>query len=242
MSRKLFIAIPCYREMDALFAQCLMRLINRPPDLEFALRMNIGDSLVSRARNSLTADFLASDCTDLLFIDSDLLFSAEHVERIAAHDVDVVGGLYPKKQEGPLAWVLNACADSEVRPDGLQRVSYIGTGFLRVSRRVFEQMAARYDMGYKPDQSQRPLEHDFWAVGTYRYRDGSTRYLSEDWFFCQRWLDLGGQVWADGKIVLRHVGTAVYPLQTQEPEIFAAPTRAAEDGATVAKSPPPPGA
>lgn len=45
------------------------------------------------------------------------------------------------------------------------------------------------------------------------------RYLSEDWFFCQRWLDMGGQVFNHCNVVLKHVGSAIYPLKTQEAEI-----------------------
>jgi hypothetical protein len=81
---KLFVALPIYQELNALFAQCLMKLITDPP-CQLAVRMNPGDSLVSRARNSLTADFLETDCTHLLFIDSDLIFSPDQVARIASH-------------------------------------------------------------------------------------------------------------------------------------------------------------
>ncbi len=45
--------------------------------------------------------------------------------------------------------------------------------------------------------------------------EGLGRYLSEDWFFCQRWLDLGGEVWADCCVAVRHIGPVVFPLETQ---------------------------
>jgi hypothetical protein len=77
------------------------------------------------------------------------------------------------------------------------------------------------ELVYTPDNESRKkrLEYDFWSCGTYQYADGGRRYLSEDWFFCQRWLDLGGEVFADTRVVLKHVGMAVYPLLTQEEEI-----------------------
>lgn len=229
---KLFIALPVYGDLNPLFVQSLLALINDPP-CELMLRLHPGDSLVSRARNTVTADFLATDATDLLFIDTDLVFSREQVSRIAGHPVDVVGGFYPKKQQGPVAWVCNACLEPTLpREDGLQEVRYMGTGFLRVNRSVFERMKQTFgaEIEYKPDH--RPgLEHDFWSVGTYQYQDGSRRYLSEDWYFCQRWLDLGGTVWGDTRIVLKHVGQAVYPLATQEQEIFGTRRMAGADAA-----------
>ena len=35
-------------------------------------------------------------------------------------------------------------------------------------------------------------------------------YLSEDYAFCRRWRDLGGEVWADVEARLTHVGHAAY--------------------------------
>lgn len=219
MRQKVFVALPVYGGLDPLFSQCLARLIKDPP-VAMALRMQPGDSLVSRSRNTLTADFLESDCTDLVFIDTDLVFSNEQLERLCGHDAEVVGGFYPKKQPGPVAWVCNGClTPTTPGADGLQEVRYMGTGFLRVRRGVFERMMAAYpELQYTRDERGR-VEWDFWSVGVYEYADGLRRYLSEDWFFCQRWLDLGGKVYGDTRLILRHVGQAVYPLPDQEEQI-----------------------
>jgi hypothetical protein len=218
-SAKLFIAVPVYGDVPLPFLMQMMKLaIGRLP-FEFSIDFT-QDSLVTRARNTLTAKFLSTDCTHLLFIDSDLIFSVEQIARIASHPEDVVGGFYPKKQEGPIGWVMNGCLEpKETRPDGLVEVRYVGTGFLRIARSVFENMMqAHWDIVYKPDHADR-LERDYWPVGPYRYKDGTVRYLSEDWYFCQRWLDLGGKVWADTQIILKHCGRAIYPLSYQEAEI-----------------------
>jgi hypothetical protein len=42
------------------------------------------------------------------------------------------------------------------------------------------------------------------------------RYYSEDWTFCENWRDLGGQVWVDKRVLLRHTGTYVFDFQTQD--------------------------
>jgi hypothetical protein len=216
---KVFVAIPSYGEMPAVSAQCLIKLaLGGLSNAAMTMRMVIGDSLVSRARNALTADFLSTDCTHLLFIDSDLIFSSEHVDRLLSHDVPIVGGFYPKKQQGPLAWVCNALPHW---PDhdgaGLQPVRYIGTGFLMVKREVFEQMIETFgsEIAYVADGSGRD-EHDFWKVGVHVGMDGGRRYLSEDWFFCQRALEIGHEVLGDPRVILKHVGPATFPLETQE--------------------------
>jgi hypothetical protein len=214
---KLFLALPVYGAMDPWFCQSLLRLMERPP-VQVQVAMLVGDSLVSRARNTLTAQFLESDCTHMLFADSDLIFGPDHVARLMSHREPVVGGMYPKKQEGPLAWVLNACDPCPApQENGLQEVRYVGTGFLRVAREVFERMIfAGSVTAYRPDHKDQ-IEYDFWSVGVYKF-PGFNRYLSEDWFFCQRVLDLGVKVYADTGVILKHSGGAIYPLQSQEAE------------------------
>jgi hypothetical protein len=51
-------------------------------------------------------------------------------------------------------------------------------------------------------------------------------YLSEDFAFCKRWTDIGGEIWADLESRLDHVGPSVFhgDIASQ----FAAPAAAAD--------------
>lgn len=240
-SKKLFVAVPVYGSLEPNFTLCLIRLITEKP-CNLGLSIKNGDSLVPRARNALVAQFLASDCTDLLFIDSDLIFTPQHVARIISHDKDVVGGFYIKKMQGIPQFVCNTFENCEPPDaDGLQKVKYMGTGFLKISRKAFETIIAKFGekLWYHPDETPpETKEHDLFTTGVYQFPDGTRRYLSEDWFFCQRWLDCGGDVWADSQICARHVGPAVYPLVTQEPYIFG-PKPDMAGGARIDASPSP---
>ena len=42
------------------------------------------------------------------------------------------------------------------------------------------------------------------------------RYYSEDWTFCENWRDLGGKVYIDKRVLLKHVGTYVFDGTTQD--------------------------
>jgi hypothetical protein len=42
------------------------------------------------------------------------------------------------------------------------------------------------------------------------------RYYSEDWTFCENWRDLGGKVWVDKRVLLKHTGTYVFDYAAQE--------------------------
>jgi hypothetical protein len=200
----------------------LLRFLEEKKDLPIHVSTVIGDSLVSRARNTITMEFLKSDCTHLLMIDSDLVFGIEQVKRIMSSGEDIVGGFYPKKKDGPAELVFNSLDNIQMDERGLTQVKYIGTGFICIARRVFEKMIEVYgdDIAFKVDGTQNKLGFDFWPVGVYKYPDGSRRYLSEDWYFCQRAIDCGFKVWGDNKVLLKHSGNALYPLQSQEAQIF----------------------
>jgi hypothetical protein len=227
--RKLFIGIPVYGGIVPQFMECMAAFIAARP-IPAKIRMKHGDSLVTRARNCLTAEFLESDCTHLLFIDSDLMFSVDDVVRIASHDLDLVGGMYPLKIEGELQWCGNGLlgkaetpsgvppkAESANLPEGVEEARYIGTGFMCIARHVLTKMllADGQEITYQSDSPPHKTEYDFWRVGVRDTGDVRRRYLSEDWFFCQRWLELGGKVYADKDVVLRHVGQATFPLLSQ---------------------------
>lgn len=220
MKKKLFLGLPVYGGYDPHFIESLLQLVQRPP-CDMIVRSQIGDSLVARARNNLAARFLASDCTHLLFLDTDLIFSPEHIAKLVSHldtdHVHVVAGLYPKKQR-ELGWVCNMLeAPQTERPDGLVRVKYAGTGCLCISRGVFELMRDEMPhIEYDPDAGDTPgVKWDFFGTGVRRFGD-RRRYLSEDWEFCQRVIDIGLDVFVDPSVVLKHVGQFVYPFQDLE--------------------------
>jgi FkbM family methyltransferase len=275
---RVFIGVPSFFHIDPHFHRCLMMAygwLATQPDVPGAIHglveHSFGDSPhVGRARNALTRNFLESDCTDLLFIDSDIIFSTDHVKRILSHPEEVVGGIYYKKIDMQAEACLNTIAKPILKPNGLNQVAYIGTGFLRVKRIVFEKIIERWgdEMAYCPDGSTNVIEYNFWNLAMHSFNAPNgidqerldtlvkkykitperaekamrTRWLSEDWWFCQKANELGFQVWADRRIILRHSGNILYPLKTQESELFKKETiygsePPASAGATTPASP-----
>lgn len=232
VKRKVFMATTALWSVDPHFFQCCLKaqqfllvksLTGNGVINGMFPELYAGESPVGRSRNSLTAQFLKTDCTDILFIDSDLVFSGEQIERIVQHEEDVVGGAYFFKAQGrPRVCSNPKDGCDQIGENGLLEVAYIGTGFLRVRRHVFDQMIARFgeDIWYKTDDGKSELQHDFWQMGIYKYADGTRRWLSEDWYFCQRCNDMGVKVWCDMRIMLGHSGNAVYPLESQLKEIY----------------------
>src|SRR5262245_10480764 len=57
------------------------------------------DSHANRGMNKIANDFLASDCDRWLNIDADIRFRPQDVDAITAHDLPLVYGAYPKKED-----------------------------------------------------------------------------------------------------------------------------------------------
>jgi hypothetical protein len=66
------------------------------------------------------------------------------------------------------------------------------------------------------------------------------RYYSEDWTFCENWRDLGGKIWVDKRVLLRHTGTYTFDFQAQEPLYRALQEMDQSGQMPQAQSPPPP--
>ena len=226
-NRSVFVAMPVYRVMDSLTVQSVVSLVaNQLTQREFSMKMkmHVGECPIGRARNDLTHEFLQTDATHILFIDSDIVFSYDQVRRILEHDEDIVGGFYPKKQEGKPSLVCNTLGSIDAPgEDGLVEVKYMGTGFLMVSRRVFDVMQQKIgnEIAYLDDRDHKTTKYDFWRMGVaLDPNTGMKRWLSEDWQFCQFARDCGFKVWADAHILLRHSGPVLFPLKTQMPELL----------------------
>lgn len=220
--KKLMIGIPAYGGVHPLFMLSLAKLLACVGDLHPLLHMVRGDSLVSRARNKIASAFLASDCTHLLQLDTDIEFSPQAMRRMIDRDLPLVGGTYflKRKEMIPCA---NGLPDSEKdREDGTEEVKFIGTGMLLTSREIYEQQIEQGLVAeYEPDDDETKGKRiwDFWQVGVQLDPvNGKRRYLSEDWYFCLNAAKAGFKVWADKANIGIHYGEIGFPLQIKEHE------------------------
>ena len=175
---KLFIATPMYGGMahGLYIKSCLdLQTTFNQYGIETKFSFLFNESLITRARNYLVDEFLRSDYTHMMFIDSDIHFSPKDVIALLALDKDVIGGPYPKKS---INWpnVAHAARNHpDLEPRELENlvgeyvfnvvkgtssfqvseplnVLEIGTGHMMIKRHVFDKMKDAYPMiHYKPD-------------------------------------------------------------------------------------------
>jgi hypothetical protein len=217
---KVHICMPCYGGM--LTESTFMSFVKwgntaRQLGIDWTMETMTNESLITRARNTLTAKFLLNtDSTHLMFIDADIGWEPWHLLVMLNADKDVIGGLYPMKSL-PIKWCVNGFDGAKTSDDGnLQEVSKTGTGFLLIKRHVFEKLNKHpHVIPFKNDIGLDPaLDAHMKTYFDTGVREN--RYYSEDWAFCENWRDLGGEVWVDKRVLLKHSGTYVFDHAAQE--------------------------
>jgi hypothetical protein len=235
----LVVATPCFGgQVSSIYASSifqLQRVLRSKSNVQLKVLMRDGDALITRARANLMTMFLDDPtATHFLFVDADIGFEPQQVFRLIESGADVVAGVYPIKRvnwekvrraietkrpklaSAALDYVLEINDPDHVAVvNGFTRVRYAGTGFLMIRRHVFEKMCAY--PAYAPLQFFREHSLDALAGSLNRFAlfecmiDPKTgTYLSEDFAFCKRWTDIGGEIWADLQSELDHVGPAVF--------------------------------
>lgn len=164
-----------------------------------------GNAMIGDCRGLIVAQFLASDATDLVFVDSDVAWAAGSLVGLVDQPVDFVAGIYPQRRD-PEAYCVQYIPDRpELRADpenGLLEVAGVPAGFMRCSRAMLERMVAHYsDTAFHCDQAPNQTAHALFDP----YRIGRVKF-GEDYSFCKRWRDIGGRVWVDPEIRMGHVG------------------------------------
>ena len=238
--KKLFIATPMYGGMaTGPYTKACIDLVSvcNKYGIQFQFFFLFNESLITRARNYLVDEFLRSECTHLLFIDSDIDFNPMDVIAMLGLDKDIIGGPYPKKTiawekvfdaqrlglvQNPLQleefvgdYVFNiAPGTTEINIHEPVKVLEIGTGFMMVKKAVFPKFAEAYPQQmFKPDHNR--TAHFDGSRMICAYFDtvidpDSKRYLSEDYMFCQWARKLDFDIWLCPWMKLRHTGTYVF--------------------------------
>ena len=231
----LFLATPCYGgQLSIVFLRAVLDLQAACAARGIGLHVELleNEALITRARARLAHRFLAHpQATHLLIVDADIGFAPDNAFRLLEAGHAVAGGVYPLKQidwtkvrDAALAGAADLMAksvgyvvrfiptaDHSIEVDGgFAKVAYVGTGFLMVARGALEQVCAAYpglaaDLGeHEPNASAVSM------VFETLIEPETGEHLSEDYAFCRRWRDLGGEIWADMDSRLTHVGHAAY--------------------------------
>ncbi len=155
-----------------------------------------GSCYVHWNREELVEKALSRGYDYLFFVDTDVIFPPDTLDRLFAHNVDIVGGYYPVRQENPRHSTMAINVDGVLTPasppfpDKLfctlngHDVMVIPTGCMLIRLSVVEKLKPPYFRCERP--------------------------IGEDVFFCSWLWSAGVKIWCDPSIKIGHVGEKIY--------------------------------
>jgi hypothetical protein len=156
---------------------------------------------IDQVRN-LIADWVVKGFDYLFSVDSDIAFAPDTLQKLLAHDKDLVSGLYIQRKPGQhilelyepneQGGVSNIPYD-KIKGRGLVKIAGCGFGCVLVKTQVLR------TIGYPQFKYHSAIDHK--------------NTISEDVYFCRRAKETGFELWADTSILCRHIGSTVFTVE-----------------------------
>lgn len=216
----IFIATPCGSgAVSVCFHNSMLMTHEMLGKIQFPARSGVyeGGISIEDRRNRLSHEFSKTNATHLVFVDSDMKWEPNDFLRLVMHglEVDVCGAWYPRKlmdwtkttreeisrqtyvytESGERVTCSEAVFGDRIRVNGLP------TGFMMISRKVFEAMIGTVPV-YEEDGF---MMNEFFKV---RILDG--KKIGEDIDFCLRAEKLGFPLWKLCDVELGHEGRYIF--------------------------------
>ena len=170
-----------------------------------------GISAIDQARNRMASRVLIDGYEETLWIDSDIGFEPDAVERLRSHGVPIASGIYAKKGSPAFATSFLPAEGPITMGEGgdLRTVRYAATGFLHVRREVYQRMHDQLGMVACNELFEPHPTYGFFQPLIIE-RDESFVYMGEDYSFCHRAVECGFTIQADTSVRLWHIGKHKY--------------------------------
>lgn len=190
------LGIPSGDMLHTDFAMALAMLCQSPGAPIFLL--NARSSLVPLGRNQCVAAAQIMKATHLLFLDTDMVFPADTLARLLAHDKDIVGATYSQRMPPFHPLCVNENGEHAHLTRGLARMRLMPTGCLLIRLAVFDALDKPY----------------------FRLAVEAEQLRGEDYHFCESARAAGFEIWCDGDLSkeIGHVGQKIYHIGDVAPQ------------------------
>lgn len=229
---KIFLSVPILGRPELRMIYSMYQSILSCREHQVRVYFNENDSLISRVRNVHMSAFYYDypECEYFMSWDSDIeVMNAVQYNNIftklISHKLDFVGGLYAIKKPGTRrcsSITLNGANPSF--DTGLVEMRWLSSGCWCIHRSAVKKMIDAYpDLTYNGDDNAAgKIIHGLYIPMIYSLKKGDfsgssidlpfKKYLSEDWSWCERWASIGGKIFADTSLYLKHIGTIDYTI------------------------------
>lgn len=197
MSLNLTIGIPCYGSFKA---EMVVSLFNALPRIDGQLHLSVRRGCyLHLLREEIIEEAIQKGSTHLLFIDTDIVFNADHIPKLLALDKDICGANYNTKSVPPISTIKMADPETgkliRMEPEKIPRdapfqCAAIATGFMLI--KIASLLRSNLELPY--------FDYDV--------LDG--KFMGEDVNFCLRARKAGLEVWCDPTVRVGHIGEFMY--------------------------------
>lgn len=205
------ILVPVGSHVESACEKGLRELENRG----YEVRRVYGYAAVDQARNQMATDALNQGFSELMWIDSDIAFDPDSVERLRSHQLPICCGLYAKKGRRAFACDFPATMQAVTfgGKGGVIPIDRVGFGFTHTRREVYEKIQTEQELPICNEELGEQMI-PFFLPMIVPSSEGKHRYFAEDFAFCERAKRAGFSIMADTTIRLWHMG--VYPYGWEE--------------------------
>lgn len=191
------------------------------------------ESLIQRGRNTIAHHFLKMNASHLLFVDADIKFRPEDVAKMIAADKELIIGPVPLKG---INWEQVRLASLSGKENlyahtGIFNINHLeghsmksidepfeilhgGAAFMMIRRDAFEKLIPHtpyyVNSGFTVPKEDKV--YDFFRVEV----NDNHNLLSEDYFFCQSYRNIGEKVWCAPWVKTIHQGTYMFSGEYSE--------------------------
>lgn len=147
-------------------------------------------TLLPDMRNALAAEAIKEGATHILWLDTDMAFPPDTLERLYQHGKPIVGAGYSQRKDPakPVAAKDGVWLYTEEDSVGLEEVDYVGQGCLLVETAVYEHLEKPWhSLAWHPEQG---------------------RMIGEDVYFCRKARAIGASTFIDHDLTkqIGHIG------------------------------------
>jgi hypothetical protein len=181
---RVLVAIPSPDQVNANFAMALATTLYLAGLKRIPCALaNVKGSVIHRNRNNLVAEAKRLGCAKILFIDADMTFPVNVIERLLSYDKQIVGATYAQRS-GLHKNHAKPLSGGREDVHGLVEVAALPGGLLLIDMAVFDDLKRPYfRMPFTEETETEP-----------------PRETGEDYDFCNRARAVGYQVWLDTEL------------------------------------------
>lgn len=192
MGVKVCLGIPTNRGIKPKTAQCLLDLVNFTSVDVLPIVATEGYT-ISENRNYLAAQSVIKKCDYLLFVDDDMTFPRDMLDKMLSLEKKIVGTVAHSRMKTENTHVMTM-SGQVLKTKDVPLVPFqakaVGTGVMLIKTDVFK-----------------TIDQPFFHMKT--HESGYT-LMGEDYWFCDRAEQKGIEIWIDPSIKIGHLGDYEY--------------------------------